>query len=145
MTRVEQLRAQERSGRRRSRRSVRGTLSGVFVTSLVATSVPLLASPAAAVPIEPPPAGFEITIFPQRDFVSVAWNAPSQALTFALSRTGVNIGNAASNQADPALPTILTDTGENVLEVNHPGGLCWAGSTPDILPGDRLVVAGGGA
>ena len=51
------------------------------------------------------------------------------------------IGRAASGQVSPA----LTTDADGLLEVNHPGGLCWAGSTPDILPGDRLQVRESGA
>ena len=104
-------------------------------------SLPVLALPANAAVVEPPPLPFDITIFPERDFVSVAWDGAGKELTFDLTRNGVVIGHAASAQVTPAL---TTDAAENLLEVNHPGGLCWAGSTPDILPGDRLVVSESG-
>lgn len=139
----EQGRAEDRTVQRQPRRRQRRLLSGGFVTSLVAASVPQLAAPAHAAVLEPPPAPYEVVIFPQRDFVSVVWNAPNRALTFDLTRGGVNIGHAASDQ-DPPLPDIFTDPAGNLLEVNHPGGLCWDGSTPDILPGDRLSVVTSG-
>ncbi|NUR07155.1 MAG: hypothetical protein HOQ22_01665 [Nocardioidaceae bacterium] len=83
---------------------------------------------------------FVVTIFPQRDFVSVEWDNTKKPLTFDLTRGGVAIGHAQSDQVTPPL---LTDA-ENILEVNHPGGLCWSGSTPDVMPGDRLQVTESG-
>lgn len=84
---------------------------------------------------------FTVTIFPQRDFVSVEWDGTGKALSFDLTRNGVAIGHAQSDQVNPPLRTDPT----GLLEVNHPGGLCWSGSTPDVLPGDRLVVTETGA
>ena len=115
----------------------------VLATALAVASLPVLALPANAAVVEPPPLPFDITIFPERDFVSVAWNAAARPLTFDLTRNGVVIGRAASGQVSPALTTDASP--EHILEVNHPGGLCWAGSTPDILPGDRLQVRESGA
>jgi hypothetical protein len=104
-------------------------------------SVPGLATSVSAAVVEPAPSPFAVTIFPERDFVSVNWDGSGQELTFDLIRNGAVIGHAASAQASPVLKT---DVAENLLEVNHPGGLCWAGSTPDILPGDRLEVTESG-
>jgi hypothetical protein len=103
------------------------------------TAAMLTPTPSFAVIEDPPSAAFEITIFPQRDFVSAGWNGTDKALTFDLTRGGVNVGHAASNQVAPA----LTTDAAGILEVNHPGGLCWAGSTPDILPGDVLTITEG--
>jgi hypothetical protein len=79
---------------------------------------------------------FTVTLFPQRDFVSIEWDGVGKALSFDLTRNGVAIGHAQSDQVAPPLRT----DAERLLEVNHPGGLCWSGSTPDVLPGDRLMV-----
>lgn len=126
----------------RERSRARWGLALVSVTAV--TTAMLTPAPAFAVIESPPSAAYEVTIFPQRDFVSVVWNGAGKALTFDLSRSGVPIGNAASDQVAP-LPDILTAQGEEaVLEVNHPGGLCWNGSTPDILPGDQLTVVESG-
>ena len=111
-------------------------------TAMAMVSLPVLALPANAAVQEPPPFPLDITIFPERDFVSITWDGAGKELTFDLTRNGVVIGHAASAQVSPAL---TTDAAENILEVNHPGGLCWAGSTPDILPGDRLQVRESGA
>ena len=107
-------------------------VNGTLVAALVSVSVPGLATSASAAIVEPAPSPFVVTVFPQRDFVSVNWDGSGKELTFDLIRNGVVIGHAASAQASPVLKT---DVAENLLEVNHPGGLCWAGSTPDILPG----------
>lgn len=130
--------AQPSTARRRAKaRLVNGTLAA----ALVSVSVPGLATSASAAIVEPAPSPFVVTIFPARDFVSVNWDGSGKELTFDLVRNGVVIGHAASAQASPVLKT---DVAENLLEVNHPGGLCWAGSTPDILPGDRLEVTESG-
>jgi hypothetical protein len=73
----------------------------------------------------PPAAGHNITIFPDRDFVHVDGYAPGQSLTVDVLRNGTVIGTAAG-AAD----------GAGVMEVNHPGGICWSTLTPDILAGD---------
>jgi len=116
-------------------------VNSTLVAALVSVSVPGLATSASADIVEPAPSPFAVTIFPERDFVSVNWDGSGKELTFDLVRNGVVIGHAASAQASPVLKT---DVAENLLEVNHPGGLCWAGSTPDILPGDRLEVTESG-
>lgn len=118
-------------------------VNGTLAAALVSVSVPGLATSASAAIVEPAdwPSPFAVTIFPERDFVSVNWDGSGKELTFDLVRNGVVIGHAASALASPVL---RTDVAENLLEVNHPGGLCWAGSTPDILPGDRLEVTESG-
>ena len=114
------------------------------MSTTTVTAAMLAPVPAHAAIESPPSAKFEITVFPQRDFVSAGWDAGGRALTFDLTRGGVPIGSASSNLG-PGSP-ILTgpdDGGFHVLEVNHPGGLCWVDSTPDILPGDVLTVLEG--
>lgn len=118
----------------KSRKSARWGLALVATTTM--TAAMLTPTPSFAAVVEPPSPPFDITIFPQRDFVSVTWDSPGRALTFDLTRGGVNVGHSASDLVTPA----LTTDADGLLEVNHPGGLCWAGSTPDILPGDTLTV-----
>jgi hypothetical protein len=103
------------------------------------TAAMLTPTPSFAVIEDPPSAAFEVIVFPERDFVSVTWNGTGKALTFDLTRGGINVGHSSSDLVSPA----LTTDAEGILEVNHPGGLCWAGSTPDILPGDVLTVLEG--
>src|SRR4029077_15123942 len=118
----------------------RGATCALFVASLGVASIPSLATSADAAIVDPPPSPFVVTIFPERDFVSVEWDNSGKQLSFDLVRNGVVIGHAASDQVTPA----LTTAADGVLEINHPGGLCWAGSTPDVLPGDQLVTTESG-
>ncbi len=111
-------------------------MQATIVGTMVAATVPGLSRAASADIVEPPPTPFTVTIFPQRDFVSVEWNGTGRQLSFDLTRNGVAIGHAQSDQVNPPLRTDPA----GLLEVNHPGGLCWSGSTPDVLPGDRLMV-----
>jgi hypothetical protein len=113
----------------------RGRKAIIVGASVVASSAAFAGS-ASAVIVEPPPAPLEIVVFPERDFVVSEGGPAGQALTFEIVRQGFVIGRASSSQVSPAM---LTGDG-GILEVNHPGGLCWQGSTPNILPGDKLVV-----
>ena len=55
-------------------------------------------------------------------------------MTINVYRDDVKIGTATGTP----LPNAETGT---LLEVNHPGGVCWGGATtPDLLPGDRVEV-----
>jgi large repetitive protein len=105
----------------------------VAVGAAIAVASPGLA---AADIVSPPPAGMEIVVFPERDFVVTEGGPAGQAVRFQIIRNGVTIGTSSSSQVTPAL---LTDDA-GLLEVNHPGGLCWQGVTPNILPGDVLRV-----
>ncbi len=70
-----------------------------------------------------------ITIFPSRDFVSVEGFAPNADLAISVRRDGNEVSDAVGR----------TDA-TGLLEVNHPGGVCWRNVTPDILPGDTIRV-----
>lgn len=91
---------------------------------------------AAAVIDRPPQPPLEVVVFPQRDFVVTEGGPAGQALRFEILRNNVVIGTSSSNQVTPS----LTTDADGLLEVNHPGGLCWSGVTPNILPGDVLRV-----
>jgi len=106
----------------------------IAAAAAVVVTTPALANAAI---ISPPPAGLEIIVFPQRDFVVTEGGPAGQAVTFQIIRNNVTIATASSSQVTPAL---LTDDA-GLLEVNHPGGLCWQGVTPNILPGDVLRVS----
>jgi large repetitive protein len=84
---------------------------------------------AAAVIDSPPAAPLEVVVFPERDFVVTEGGPANLALDFAIVRNGVTIATAAGTTDDAGL-----------LEVNHPGGVCWQGVTPNIMPGDVLRV-----
>ena len=106
----------------------------VGATAVVASAT--FAGTAYAAIVEPPPAPLEYVVFPSRDFVSLGGNPAGQSLNIQVMRQGIEVGSAKSSDATPA----LTTDADGILEVNHPGGLCWSGSTPDIQPGDKVVV-----
>ncbi len=91
---------------------------------------------------DPPATPHLIVVFPERDFVSIEnYSASDGQLTINVLRrsaTGqlVTVGSAtATPQDDPTTPQF-----DGLAEVNHPGGSCWVGSTPDIRPGDIVRV-----
>src|SRR2546423_14479925 len=93
-----------------------------IATALAAS---LAAAPSALAAINTPPAlPHDVTVFPMRDFVSVIEN-PNTAIRVDVLRNGVNVGTATG-----------TTDADGLLEVNHPGGVCWIGFTPDIMAGD---------
>lgn len=87
-------------------------------------------------------AGKSITVFHNIDFVAVFGYGPiGRSVTVRVVRDGVTIGSATG-------PTVSTPEGPG-LEVNHgpegaplPGD-CWEGQTPDIQPGDHIIVTDG--
>ncbi|MDQ1626846.1 MAG: large repetitive protein, partial [Actinomycetota bacterium] len=90
------------------------------------------ASPASAAGInEPPVLPHSVIVFPVRDFVSADGLTVGQNYVIEDWRAGVRVG--VSEPITAARPSGL-------VEVNHPGGGCWTGVTPDIRPGDRVVV-----
>src|SRR3954454_6998695 len=88
-------------------------------------------SPATA----PVPSGTRGLIgFPQRDFISATGYTPGVSYTFSVIRSG--------NVVSTSSPIVADATG--LAEVNHPGGACWTGVTPNIQPGDTIRINGGG-
>ncbi|QIN81379.1 hypothetical protein GBA63_01120 [Rubrobacter tropicus] len=88
---------------------------------------------AQAVINEPPQLPHEVVVFPQRDFVVADGYQDGQRLDFEVIRKDTG-GN------DVTVGTATGVVAGGLLEVNHPGGVCWTDQTPDILPGDRVVV-----
>jgi hypothetical protein len=93
---------------------------------------------------DPPTDGHHSNVFPQRDFVSadgytdVDSNGHLIPVVVSVYRNGVlpRSSEPIVPAADPkALPG---DPFASIVEVNHPGGGCWAVQTPDILPGDVI-------
>jgi uncharacterized repeat protein (TIGR01451 family) len=82
---------------------------------------------------EPPFPGHSILSFTQRDFVSVdGFSASDAPYTISVIRNGSVIS---------AVPNMTPDAA-GLMEINHPGGSCWVGQTPDIVPGDVIRVTG---
>ena len=96
-----------------------------------ATAVP--AGAASPVPTLP----HSVISFPQRDFVSASGYDNEGPVTVRVVRNGVTI--ATSSPVDPQ-DDPKTPAKDGIVEVNHPGGGCWVGTTPDILPGDEITT-----
>ena len=74
----------------------------------------------------------EVTVFPERDFISIS-GFPANAELQVVVRRG--------NSGAPVIGTARGFVGKDGLfEVNHPGGVCWTGQTPNILPNDWIDV-----
>jgi hypothetical protein len=101
----------------------------------------IAAVPASAFVLDPPAAGRNISVFHNLDFVAVFGYPDAGALQVDVVRGAHRIGTVSAN-------AIVTPDGPG-LEINHgvegtagPGD-CWTGSTPDIQPGDEIVVRSG--
>jgi hypothetical protein len=85
---------------------------------------------AGAATNDPPVPPHGLIAFPSRDFISAEGYTPGTAYTFAVVRNGAIISTST--------PIVADATG--LLEVNHPGGGCWEGVTPNIQPGDQVRI-----
>ncbi len=72
----------------------------------------------------------DVTVFPERDFVSIDRFPAGTDLQVVVRRGSSSVVGTARG--------IVGRNG--VFEVNHPGGVCWTGQTPDIVPGDWIDV-----
>lgn len=83
--------------------------------------------------MDPPLAPRSFGVFPERDFVSLTGYTADDFVTVQVVRNGVVIGETlpAIPQDDPT-----TNAFDGIVEVNHIGGMCWVGTTPDIKAGD---------
>jgi fibronectin type 3 domain-containing protein len=93
-------------------------------------------------PNEPPVAGHNITVFPARDFVSAEGYQQDETVTVEVHHVTRGGNVVSSTSGIVPLDDPDTDTFDGIVEVNHPGGACWVGVTPNIVPGDlvRVVV-----
>ena len=84
---------------------------------------------------DPPAAPRSIIAFPVRDFVSASGFQADDLVVVQVMRGTTMIGQTA-----PAVPfdNAATLGFDGMVEVNHVGGICWAGVTPDIRAGDRV-------
>ena len=107
-------------------------LASTALVGLVASGITMVAGqPAQAA--DPPNAPNNIVVFPQRDFVTVEGyqGRIGQQAIVVVTRNGVETSRAVGRVA----------AGDVALEINHPGGVCWQGVTPDIKPGDVVRVS----
>ncbi|NUR15257.1 MAG: choice-of-anchor D domain-containing protein [Dermatophilaceae bacterium] len=131
-------------GARRSRRALAAGAAALLVTAGGLSALGVGAAQAAVpgtapgVVNEPPTGSHSIIAFPQRDFVSASGFAEGHTYTVDVvhpSGVVVTTGSGLVPQDDPR--TVGFD---GLVEVNHPGGYCWVGVTPDIRPGDKVRV-----
>jgi hypothetical protein len=80
---------------------------------------------------DPPLAPHSLIAFPARDFISATGYTSGTLYTFGLFRAGQASPYASGSQ-------VADSTG--LIEVNHPGGTCWVGTTPDMRPGDVIRI-----
>ena len=113
----------------RARRRARATITTTAALGVLAATAALPAAASAAF-VEPPQMPHVPTVFPDRDFVSAEGYANNKDMRITVLRNGVQIGEA----------TGTTDK-DGLIEVNHPGGVCWSGTTPNIIAGDKVVIA----
>jgi len=110
----------------------RGASKKLFA-ALITAVVAALALAIPALAANPPAFPNNIVIFPERDFVVLEGyeRKAGQKVTVTVSRKGVQTSSARG----------VVGRGDPSLEINHPGGVCWRGVTPDIKPGDVVTAA----
>ena len=109
-------------------------LGSFFATSMVLVTQPVATAAGIS---DPPTAPHSIISFPVRDFVSATGYAVSDRPTVEVVRSGIVVGTASN-----LVPKDDPDTAgfDGIVEVNHPGGGCWQGFTPDIRPNDVIRI-----
>jgi hypothetical protein len=101
----------------------------MLVAAAAAAATIFLPGPALAQVVDNPPLlPRAITVFPERDFISAEGFVPNADLLVQVLRNGV-LSDATG-----------TSNASGLLEVNHPGGICWNKFTPDIGPADVVQV-----
>lgn len=83
--------------------------------------------PAPAVPVSDPPV-HPFTIFPSRDMINVDGVEAGMQVRAEVIRAGRVVSDSTG--------LIPDETG--LVEINHAGSYCWAGTTPDIRAHDRI-------
>lgn len=121
-----------------------GTSRALSVLLAVGVAVPLAATAAnAEVTLTTP---HSIEVLPGLDIVGVT--GYDEPIAVEVWRDGVKVGSSGAPQEPgdviPDEDEIATPVGK-MLEINHDGGACWVGHTPDIIAGDeiRVVTADG--
>ena len=116
-------------------------IGGALAAGVVPTAVVISSggSPASALlPVNAPVSGNHTLIaFPSRDFVSAPGYTPGDT---AIVRVFHDPELYPDNSAAPIESEIATADDTGTIEINHPGGFCWATTTPDIRPGDIVQL-----
>lgn len=108
----------------------------VFSNASIATTAALTGAGLSTTNVNYPPTnGVLISTFIARDFVSAQGLDPAVPVVIQALRHNVIVGTT----------TPFNPTATGIAEVNHPGGACWEGTTPDLRGGDhvRVVTATG--
>lgn len=127
-------------GRTRAQRG-RSWVVGLSLVAAGLAPVPALAAvPTFAIVNNPPSAGLNVIVFPQRDFISsTGYHAGDTVQVSVIHPSGVSYStNDITPQADPRAAVGAPFAG--IVDVNHPGGACWPTTTPDIRPGDQVRI-----
>src|SRR4051794_36096764 len=108
------------------------TLAGLLLglAMLVALALPGMADAAVTAP-------GNIISFPSRDFVSASGYDINKLYTVEVQHPDGRVAGTVTDlvpKEDPTTP------GLGLIEINHPGGYCWNGVTPDIRAGDIVRI-----
>src|SRR3954452_8383730 len=116
-------------------RSVRGRtrLAGIAVAASASAALIWSATGNAAVT-----APHFINVFPSRDFVHIEGYEPGAQVKVTVRHDPTAITSLTNAGQDASATGTVGSDG--IFEVNHPGGACWTGFTPDIRPGDTVSV-----
>src|SRR4051794_41846729 len=79
----------------------------------------------------------DVISFPSRDFVSATGYDLTKLYTVEVQHPD---GTVAGTVTDLAPKDDGEGGGLGIIEINHPGGYCWSGVTPDIRPGDTVRI-----
>jgi hypothetical protein len=92
----------------------------------------LVAAPAQATidPANPVRTGHGITVFHNIDMIIASGYAEGEQVTIDVFRGAHRVATASGEAGGD----------EGAFEVNHEDAGCWEGGTPDVQPGDRIVV-----
>ena len=119
--------------------STRVRLGGALGLAALVASAGAALLTAQAVPVSNPPVlPHSVLVFPQRDFVSASGFSQTDIVRVRVihpNGTTFTTGDIVPQDDPRALPGAPF---AGIVEVNHPGGACWVGTTPDIRPGDRV-------
>ncbi len=83
--------------------------------------------PAASVPVSDPPT-HPFTLFPSRDMINIDAVGPDLQARVEVIRAGHVVSDASG----------LIPDENGLIEINHVGSYCWAGTTPEIRANDQV-------
>lgn len=116
-----------------------GNRSGQAFAAQVTATRAVATLPNGTAPNEPPVAPIQIIAFPSRDFISSSGYLPTDTVDVQLLRKqggSLVLVSTATAIPQPDPRAAVTDPFAGLVEVNHPGGVCWLGTTPDMRTGD---------